>query len=278
MARGLGRGIEAFFPSQEENDAVKEIKITELETNPYQPRKSFVEESINELSQSIAEHGIIQPLIVRKSVKGYEIVAGERRFRAAKAANLKKIPVIIKELTDDQMMEIALIENLQREDLNPVEEAQAYRKLMQELNYTQEELSKRVGKSRPHIANHLRLLNLAPDILEFIANGTLTMGHGRAFLGLKSKEKLNALVQQTIKEQLNVRELEKLVQQLNDNVPRETIATKQNKEPFLVEKETALQKKYGTAVTIKKLKRKGKIEIEFSSNHELERILDLLER
>ncbi len=189
MAKGLGKGLNAFFPELEmkEEDQIQEIAIKECRANPYQPRKVFSADAIEELSQSIQEYGILQPLIVRKSIKGYEIVAGERRFRAAKAAGLKKVPVIVKSLDDEKMMELALLENLQREDLTPIEEAQAYSNLMKELDITQEILAKRLGKSRSHIANLVRLLTLPPEISDLINHGELSMGHGRALLGLKDK-------------------------------------------------------------------------------------------
>lgn len=272
MARALGKGIEALIPVQD-SDMVEEVSIDKLYTNPFQPRKVFAEESIRELSDSIKMHGILQPLIVRETKKGYEIVAGERRFRAAKAIKLKTVPVIIKKLTDSEMMELALIENIQREDLNPVEEAIAYQKLIEECNYTQEELSKRVGKSRPHIANHIRLLNLPKYVLDYIADGKLSMGHGRALLGLKVKAKLSELVARTIREQLSVRELEKAVQQLN--VSRETSKKQEKTEVVYEKEENWLKEKLKTNVTIKKGKTKGKIEIEFGSDEELERILNL---
>lgn len=272
MARRLGRGIEALIPVQD-SDTIEEVYLNQLHTNPFQPRKVFAEETIRELSESIKTHGILQPLIVRETINGYEIVAGERRFRAAKAINLEKVPVIIKKLTDNEMMELALIENIQREDLNPVEEAIAYQKLMEDLNYTQEELSKRVGKSRPHIANHIRLLNLPSTVLDYIADGKLSMGHGRALLGLKAKNKLTELVARTIREQLSVRELEKRIQTLN--VSRGTSEKKQNTNIYR-KHETVLKRKLKTNVSIKKGKTKGKIEIEFLSDEELERILRLL--
>lgn len=170
---------------------VQDIKIGDLRPNPYQPRKTFDPGSIEELKQSILQHGILQPLIVRKSIKGYEIVVGERRYRAAKEAKLKTVPAVVKELTDEQMMEIALLENLQREDLTPIEEAKAYQSLLEHLNITQEELAKRLGKSRPHIANHLRLLSLPPFVQTLISEGKLSMGHGRTLLGIKKKRNLN---------------------------------------------------------------------------------------
>ncbi|MBU8905767.1 ParB/RepB/Spo0J family partition protein [Desertibacillus haloalkaliphilus] len=279
MAKGLGKGIQAFFPDagEENEESVKEVSIKELRPNPYQPRKTFSDESIDELKQSIINHGILQPLIVRKSIKGYEIVVGERRYRAATEAGLTKVPVVVRELSEDKMMELALIENLQREDLNPLEEASAYEKLMKHLNLTQEQLAKRLGVSRPHIANHLRLLQLPEVVQEFIADGELSMGHGRALLGLKDKEKLPAILEKVMKEKLSVRELEQLIQRVNENVSRETKDKKAEPSIFIKEKEAYLRERLGTSVAIKKGKKKGKIEIEFFSEDDLERILLLFE-
>ncbi|SFE63422.1 ParB/RepB/Spo0J family partition protein [Alteribacillus iranensis] len=281
MARGLGRGLNALFPDEPKNQdaTVEEIKLKELRPNPYQPRKTFQDEKITELKESIKENGILQPLIVRKSIKGYEIVAGERRFRAAKEAGLKTVPAIVKDLTDEKMMEVALIENLQRENLNPLEEARAYEKLMTYLGVTQEELSKRLGKSRPHIANHLRLLQLPDEVQEKIAANEISMGHGRTIMGLKDKENALFVTEKILKEALNVRQTEELVQRLNNNVPRETKSkNKGEPSPFLRTKEEDLRTYFGTSVSIKKGKRKGKIEIEFMTDEDLERILELLEK
>lgn len=279
--RGLGKGISALFPTNEttKEDTVIELKLKDLRPNPYQPRKVFDEDAIQELKNSILEHGIIQPLIVRKSLKGYDIVAGERRYRAAIEAKLKTVPAVVRDLTDKQMMQIAVIENLQREDLNPMEEANAYRKLMDELNITQEELAKKLGKSRPHIANHLRLLQLNPSVQALISDGKLSMGHGRALLGLKDKSKLPIIVDKVIKEGLNVRELESLIQKLNKNVPRETFQKKIELDPVLRDKENVLKQRFGTGVAIKPTKKgnKGKIEIEYYSGDDLNRVLELLE-
>ncbi|AUJ24562.1 MULTISPECIES: ParB/RepB/Spo0J family partition protein [Virgibacillus] len=277
MAKGLGKGINAFFPEVEEkqDDVIEEIAISECRPNPYQPRKTFHADAIDELKESILEYGIIQPLIVRASIKGYEIVVGERRYRAAKEAGLDKIPVIIKELTDDKMMELALLENLQREDLTPIEEAHAYANLMNELNITQEELSKRLGKSRSHIANMVRLLSLPESVIAYINNGELSMGHGRAILGLKDKTKVKALVQKIRKEKLNVRQVEKLIVQLNEKPVKQK--EKPKKDVFIQERETFLRERFGTAVTIQRGKRKGKIEIEFYNDNDLQRIIDTLE-
>jgi len=245
MAKGLGKGINALFANMEINndETVREIDLTEIKPNPYQPRRVFSEDAIQELKESILQHGVLQPIIVRKNIKGYEIVVGERRFRASKAAKLGKIPAVIRELTDQQMMELAVLENLQREDLTPIEEATAYHTLMEKLHITQEELSKRLGKSRPHIANHVRLLTLPNNIQQLITDGKLSMGHGRTLLGLKRKEKIQAIAEQTVKDGLNVRQLENLVQQLNENVPRETKKLKPKKRYLYYGKRKQLARK-----------------------------------
>jgi ParB family transcriptional regulator, chromosome partitioning protein len=280
MAKGLGKGLNAFFANVEvtKDESIQEISVKELRPNPYQPRKVFQPEAIEELKNSILEHGILQPIIVRKSIKGFEILAGERRFRAAKEAKLEKVPVVVREFSEQQMMELAVLENLQREDLTPIEEAIAYQTLLDKLNVTQEVLAKRLGKSRPHIANHIRLLSLPAKIQELISNSEISMGHGRALLGLKQKDKLPALVDKVIKEGLNVRQLEQFIQQLNENVPRETKKPKIDKDIFIKEQESVLRDRFGTSVHIKQTKNKGKIEIEFFSKEDLERILELLEQ
>lgn len=277
MAKGLGKGINALFNNVDSNEeTVEEIKLKDLRPNPYQPRKTFDDDALSDLKESIQRHGVLQPIIVRKSIKGYDIVAGERRFRARQQAGLTTIPAIVREFSETLMREIALLENLRREDLSPLEEAEAYASLLDHLSVTQEELAKRLGKSRPHIANHLRLLTLPDDIQKLIANGTLSMGHGRTLLSLKNKKKLAPLVKKIVDEGLNVRQVEKLVQQLNENVPRETKKKEAPKDRVLKERESFLQNYFGTSVTIKKQKKKGKIEIEFLSNEDLERILELL--
>ncbi|MBM7095374.1 MULTISPECIES: ParB/RepB/Spo0J family partition protein [Alteribacter] len=278
MGKGLGRGIQALFPDDEKQEKVDEISISELRPNPYQPRKQFSDEAIDELKTSIAQHGVLQPIIVRKSIKGYEIVVGERRFRAARAADLKTIPAVVRQLTEDEMMEIALIENIQREDLNALEEAKAYQKLMEHLQITQDELAKKLGKSRPHIANHLRLLQLPQLAQQFLAEGKLSMGHGRALLGLKNKEQIPATIQKVVNEKLSVRQLEEYVQKVNVAVSRETKDKKKQVSPFVREREASLKKYFGTNVQIKQGKKKGKIEIDFFSEDDLDRILTLLDR
>lgn len=276
MAKGLGKGINALFPGETINEAdkVNQISVGEIRTNPYQPRKIFDQTALEELAESIKEHGILQPIVVRKAGEKFELVVGERRFRAAKLIKLKEVPAIIKELTDQQMMELAILENLQREDLTPIEEAEAYQKLMEALNLTQEQLAFRLGKSRPHIANHVRLLALPQNVRKLISDKELSMGHGRTLLGLRSKKLIPETAEKVVKENLNVRQLENLVQRLNEDVPRETIEKK--KDIFIEEKQSELRDRFGTNVQIKKNKNKGKIEIEFFSEDDLERILELL--
>ncbi|MFE7064613.1 ParB/RepB/Spo0J family partition protein [Sutcliffiella halmapala] len=278
MGKGLGKGINALFPSIEasKEEAVQEINIKDVRPNPYQPRKVFEKDAIQELKESILQHGILQPIIVRKSIKGYEIVVGERRYRAAKEAKLTKVPVVVRELTEQQMMELALLENLQREDLTPIEEAAAYQSLMSKLDLTQEQLASRLGKSRPHIANHVRLLSLPGYVQELMNEGKLSMGHGRALLGLKRKEMLKAVIEKVVKDHLNVRQLEQLIHQVNENVSRETKKDPEKKDIFLKDQESFLRERFGTSVFIKKSKNKGKIEIEFFSDDDLNRLLELL--
>ncbi|PIC63418.1 chromosome partitioning protein ParB [Sporosarcina sp. P13] len=274
MSKGLGKGLNALFP-RESLEKVELLRLKSIQANPYQPRTIFDDASLIELSESIKEHGVLQPIIVRSVGTGYEIVVGERRYRASELAGKKDIPAVVRELTDEQSMEMAILENLQREDLTPIEVAEAYQRLMESLQLTQEQLAFRLGKSRPHIANHIRLLALPEQVLRDISRGILSMGHGRTLLGLKNKEQIVAIAEKTKSEHLNVRQLEKLVQQLNEDVPRETKKTKK-KDLFLAEQESTLREQFGTKVTIKKMKNKGKIEIEFLSDEDFERILEIL--
>lgn len=278
MSKGLGKGINAIFPGESINqmETVEKISLNEIKVNPFQPRKIFDESALEELTESIKEHGILQPIILRRKGKLFEIVVGERRFRASKAAGLTEIPSVIRSFTDQQMMEIAILENLQREDLTPIEEANAYQNLMENLNFTQEQLAFRLGKSRPHIANHIRLLSLPEMVKEQISLNKLSMGHGRALLGLKQKNLIPSISKKVMLENLNVRQLESLVHRTNEDVSRETSKV-QNKDIFIAEKESQLREYFGTTVSIKKSKNKGKIEIEFFSEDDLERILELLE-
>ncbi|ARK21751.1 chromosome partitioning protein ParB [Sporosarcina sp. P26b] len=274
MSKGLGKGLNALFP-RESLEKVELLRLKSIKVNPYQPRKEFNEESLIELSESIKEHGVLQPIIVRSVGTQYEIVVGERRFRASELAGKKEIPAVVRDLTDEQSMEMAILENLQREDLSPIEVAEAYQNLMESLELTQEQLAFRLGKSRPHIANHIRLLALPEKVLKDISQGILSMGHGRTLLGLRKKEQILAIAEKIKTEGLNVRQLEKLVQRLNEDVPRETKKEKK-KDIFIEAQETTLREQFGTNVTIKKTKKKGKIEIEFHSDEDFERILELL--
>jgi len=273
---GLGRGLDAIFHSNPKVDEpVNTVVINELRPNPYQPRRVFDDDKLAELTASIQEHGIIQPIIVRSAVRGYEIVAGERRWRAAQEAGLKQVPVVVRDFSDLQMNEIALIENLQREDLNPIEIAEAYTSLMDKFNITQEELAKKVGQSRSHVANLLRLLNLPVEIRDHVSRGTLSMGHARAILGLADKKQQIQLAEKAIDEELSVREVEQLVNRLQQAVPRETKKQKEQL-PVIKQYEDEFRQRLGTGVKIHQGKKRGKIEIEYFSTDDLERILSLL--
>jgi ParB family chromosome partitioning protein len=275
-SKGLGRGLNALFTHlDEEEDVRNEVAIDELRPNPYQPRKEFDEDALVELKESIQQHGIVQPIVVRKSIRGYKIATGERRFRAAKLAGLKKVPVVHREFSDEQMMEIALIENLQREDLNPMEVSFAYQKLMTHLSLTQEELAGRVGKSRPHITNFLHLLHLPKNIQEYVSRGTLSMEHARALLGVKNEEMQKKLAEKIMKEKASVRQLEEWIQKLHEGVTKKPVENAP-KNPGIKHYEDVLQQLFSTSVKIKHGKKKGRIEIEYYSDRELERLVELL--
>ncbi|MBC1667463.1 ParB/RepB/Spo0J family partition protein [Listeria welshimeri] len=277
MAKGLGKGINALFNNVDANEeTVQNIAIKEIKPNPYQPRKIFDTKAITELRDSIKIHGVLQPIILRNAKKGYEIVVGERRFRAAKEAKLKEIPAVVRDLTEEEMMELSVIENLQREDLSPLEEAESYQFLMKKLSLTQAKLAERVGKSRPYIANFVRLLTLPEEVQVMLRDGSLSAGHGRVLLGLKLKKNIIPTAKKAVAQGLTVRQLEDVVNNLNDNVSRETI--KPARVPiFIRESESQLRDKFGTAVSIKRRDKKGKIEIEFLSDDDLDRILEILD-
>lgn len=280
MSKRLGKGLGALISETDYNNSdatIQEIPVKECRPNPYQPRKTFDADALEELKVSILEYGIVQPLIVRKSIKGYEIVAGERRYRAAKEAGLETVPAIVKEFNDQEMMEIALLENLQREDLSIIEEALAYKSLIHELSLTQEELSEKLGKSRSHIANTMRLLQLPENVIMYISNGELSMGHGRALLGLHDKENIDMIAKQITQKGLNVRQVEQLVNELNHAKPKERKKMKEE-DIFLKAQATRLRDALGTNVKIKKNKGKGKIEIEFYSDQDLEKLIELLNK
>lgn len=278
MNKRLGKGLDALIPSLsvQDDDKVIEIPLSQLRANPYQPRKTFDEDAIRELAESIRQHGVIQPIIVRTVLKGYEIIAGERRFRASQYCGNTTIPAVVRTFSDQQVMEIALIENLQRENLNAMEVAVAYQNLMDTFQLTQEELSLKVGKSRSHIANFLRLLSLPDEVKEYVSRGTLSMGHARALVGLKDTGKIKQLAKQCIEHEWSVRELEDAVQQLDKNKQDKPKTVNKKRDPYIDEVEESLRDRYKTTVKIKSNKEKGKIEINFYSKQDLQRLLDLL--
>jgi len=274
IKKGLGRGLGALISSDEnEIRGVQELKINEIEPNANQPRKSFDDEKLHQLADSIKKHGVVQPIIVKKEADTYRIVAGERRWRAARLAGLAHVPVIIKDLSDRQVMEVALIENIQREDLNPIEEAEAYERLIKDYGMTQEEISATVGKSRPAIANSLRLLNLTEKIKEYLTSGALTSGHARALLVIENKEAQEKAAEEIIQKKLNVRDTEKLVKQYLTKMDRKK--PKKNEEEF-AEIEEKFKEIFGTKVKFAGNNGKGKIVIEYYSSEELERIIELV--
>lgn len=281
MSKRLGKGLGALIPELNisEDDKVVEIPLSQLRANPYQPRKTFNEEGIRELAESIKEHGVIQPIIVRSVLRGYEIIAGERRFRASQQLGLATIPAVVKSFTDQQVMEIALIENVQREDLNAIEQALAYQSLIDQFQLTQEELAAKVGKSRSHIANFLRLLQLPDEIKEHVSRGTLSMGHARAIVGVKNAKMQKQLADKTIREQWSVRELEEAIKRLEEEDAKQKKKAKKpaRKDPYLDEVEENLRSIYRTTVKIKHSNDKGKIEFTYYSMEDLERILELLQ-
>lgn len=278
----LGKGLSALIPEEVEDNVEENgkmlISLNKIKSDEEQPRKLFDSEKIAELAESIKTHGIIQPLILRKHMEDqYIIVAGERRWRAAKMAGLKEVPAVIMELTDRDILEVSLIENIQRQDLNPIEEAIAYRKLLNDFNITQEELSKRIGKSRVAIANTIRLTNLDDRVQQYIIESIITEGHGRTLLAISDKQKQYELAQQVIDEKLSVRELERLIKRLSEEEEKEKVIWSSNSlNPYYKEITNQLQNYFGTKVNISNKKNKGKIEIEYYSEEDLQRILDIM--
>ena len=284
MSKALGRGLEELFNEEvmnfdefesniveeaKTNNSIVEISLDDLRANPYQPRKNFDEESLKELSESIKEHGVFQPIIVKKSIKGYEIIAGERRFRASKMAGLKTIPAIVKDFTDNEMMQIALLENLQRENLTAIEEAKAYKNIIETMNITQEELSKKVGKSRSHITNILGLLKLPKSVQDMVLYNKLSMGHARVLSKLDDVEKQEDLAQRVIDEDISVRTLESMI--YNNETTKETKKKKEKNDQYKYI-ENYLKEKLGTSVKVSN----DKLSIKFSSVYDLNRILEIM--
>jgi ParB family chromosome partitioning protein len=284
--RALGRGLEQLFNNENldvakleqtiyetaTNEEIIDIELSELRPNPYQPRKVFDDEALKELSASIKEHGVFQPIIIKKSIKGYEIIAGERRVRASKLAGLDKIPAIIRDFTDEQMMEIALLENLQRENLTAIEEAYAYKAMIEKLSLTQDELSKKVGKSRSHLTNILGLLRLPKEVQQMIAESKLSMGHARALSKLEDEEKIKELANKIVNEKISVRNAEELTnQETHMHEIKKTPREKSNNEYKYVE--DLLREKLDAKVKIKD----KKIVINFTSTADLNRILEIID-
>lgn len=281
MSKRLGRGLDALIPSLSvsEDDKVVEVSLSQLRPNPYQPRKTFDDDAIKELAESIKQHGVIQPIIVRTVLKGYEIIAGERRFRASQLCGNATIPAVVRNFSDQQVMEIALIENLQREDLNAIELSLAYQALMDKFNLTQEELSMKVGKSRSHIANFLRLLTLPEQIKENVSRGTLSMGHARAIVGVKEDARKKELAELTITNEWSVRQLEEAIKNLDQPAAAKLKPLPSKKQdPYIAEVEESLRDRFQTTVKIKQQKDKGRIELLYYNKQDLERLLELLQQ
>jgi ParB family transcriptional regulator, chromosome partitioning protein len=270
----LGRGLDALIPTEREGYGYMLLGIEEMRPNMFQPRKDFDEEGIEELASSIQEKGIIQPLIVRKTENGYEIIAGERRWRAAQKVGLTKVPVIIKDVSDREVLELALVENLQREDLNPVEEATAYEQLIEDFGLTHEEISKRIGKERSTITNQLRLLKLPDEVKQSLIRGEITAGHARAILSLQSYSKSKEVLESIKREKLSVRKTEKLVQKLSEE--KEQTVKLHDIDPYIDHLTDELKRTLGTQVKIIDKGGKGKIEVEYYSKDELERLIEIL--
>lgn len=275
----LGKGLEALIPDQNDDDNNSNllVPLNKIKSNSEQPRKAFDNEKIIELSESIKQHGILQPLIVKEDGTGYIIVAGERRWRAAKLAGLKEIPVMIMDLTDKQVLEISLIENIQRQDLNPIEEAVAYKKLITDFDITQEELSKRLGKSRTAITNIMRLLNLDTRVQQYLIENVLSEGHGRALLSISNGDLQYEIAQKAIDESMSVRELERCVKNiLNSDEQNQHVKKEKELNQYYKDVKERLQTHFGTKVNLNNNKNKGKIEIEYYSEDDLQRILEIL--
>ncbi|MBQ3601757.1 MAG: ParB/RepB/Spo0J family partition protein [Lachnospiraceae bacterium] len=289
--RGLGKGLDSMIPNKlpiagtEREEKKKEnkdvshetlVKISEIQPNREQPRKKFNEDAMHELAESIKQYGVLQPLILQKKGKGYEIIAGERRWRASRLAGLKEVPAIIKEYSSLEVLEIALIENIQREDLNPIEEAQAYQRLITEFKLKQDELAVKVSKSRTAITNSMRLLKLGEKVQEMLIEELISSGHARAILPIEDHEKQLVLAQKILDEKLSVRETESLVRKIL-NGDSNKVSKKEDNSIFYRDLEEKMKEIIGTKVSIQaKSKKKGKIEIEYYSAEELDRIIELL--
>ncbi len=283
--KALGKGINALIPDFEmgvpeshENGPAKntELLIDEISPNRFQPRKYFDDDKLEELVTSIRDNGVLQPIVVQKVEAGYELVVGERRWRASKKAGLKKIPAVIREVTDAQALELAIIENIHRQDLNPIEEADAYARLADEFALTQEMIAKRVGKSRTAVANTLRLLKLSRNIKEDLISGKISMGHARALLGLDNAGQMEALRKEIFKQDLTVRQIESRVSRLKQSVSKKPVSLVSKKNIFIKDLEKEFERRLGTKVDIKPAKEGGKLVVTYYSDDDLDRIKDLI--
>lgn len=286
LAKGLGAGIDVLIPanneSEESNAGIKEVDINKVEPDRNQPRQNFDEDELENLADSIKQYGVIDPLLVQDKGDYYEIVGGERRWRASKIAGLKKVPIIVREFTEQEKVLISLIENTQRQDLNPIEEATTYKRLMDEFDYTQDEVAARVSKSRPAVSNALRLLNLSDEVQQLLAEKTISSGHARALLGIKDPEKQSEFANAIIDKRLSVREVEKEIKKMQNDKGDKKPSKKNEIDPQLIavysDLEEQLKESTGTKVSIiPKDNNKGKIEIEYYNQDELERIVEKLQ-
>ena len=281
--RGLGKGLDALFSDNSVEDlgtppSPVTLRLTEIEPNREQPRKTFDQKALDELAESIKKNGVLQPLLVRPLSDGsYQLVAGERRWRASRIAGLTEVPVIIKEMTDEQAMEIALIENLQREDLNPIEEAEGLQLLISRYNLTQDEAAARVGRSRPAVANSLRLLKLPDEILEMTKTGDISAGHARALLGFSSKEEMMQTAKEIKDKDLSVREIEKRIQE-SQKPEKKSARKKKTADVFYSEAELALSNSLGRKVKVIKGRKGGHLEIDFFDKDDLKKLAQELDR
>ena len=277
---GLGKGLDAIFSENdmEDSNTAVAIRIDELEPNRAQPRKSFDDESIAELADSISRHGVLQPLLVRPLLGGgYQIVAGERRWRAARMAGVKEVPAVVRDLSESEVMQLALIENLQREDLNPLEEAGGYQALIEEYGFTQEDVARTVGRSRPAVANALRLLALPEDLRELVSEGVLSAGHARTLLAFPDEESMRRAAKLAVEQELSVRQLEKLAQGAKEQREEQEEKREPPKRriPYFDEVELALNEHLGRRVAVKGNKKKGTLQIEFYGEDDLAELLKL---
>ena len=259
-----------------QDDEVQHIALDQIKANPYQPRKTFDDMKLDDLAGSIRQHGILQPIVLRQTIKGYHIVVGERRFRASQRVGLTTIPAIVKTMTDEDMMELAIIENLQREDLNAIEEAESYRKLMDDLQLTQQEVATRLSKSRPYIANMLRLLNLPTEIMRMIRDEQLSGAHGRTLLAVKDKRTMNKMAQQAYEESWSVRYLEDCINSAKNSKTSKQASTSKKKPKFIQQQERQLRDQYGSKVNISTVNKKGHITFEFTSEEEFKQLIQQL--